>query len=115
MLTLSETVPMFTESYGKTSAWFASVASATFIGNAKDALCRLLQIPFRSGFREWIPKSVSTGSFEDRSNIMSISYLFELPWKTFYIWDILRAQRLSCFVRKTDILGINNGVMKRWG
>jgi hypothetical protein len=35
-------MPMFTEPHGQRSACFASVASATFTGNATDALCRLL-------------------------------------------------------------------------
>jgi hypothetical protein len=67
---------VFTELHGQRSAYFANVALATLTRNAIDALCRLLWISFRPGFHERTPKSVS--SSEDRPNVVSIPYTFEL-------------------------------------
>jgi hypothetical protein len=67
---------MFLELHSKRFAFFAIAASATFTGNAIDALFRLLRISFRPGFHERTPKSVF--SFEDRFYVVSICYSFEL-------------------------------------
>jgi hypothetical protein len=74
--------------------------------NATEALCHLLQISFRPGFRKWTPKPVF--SFEDDSYVIRIPYTFELLWNTRNILDTHRAQRLSLFVRTTVSFEINN-------
>jgi hypothetical protein len=103
---------MFMESHGKRSTCFANVASATFTGNATDALCHLLRISYRPGLRERTPKSVF--SFEDCFYVVSIRYALELLWNTFNIWDIQITQRLFFLIRMTATLWINES-MKLWG
>jgi hypothetical protein len=60
---------MFTEPHGQRSARFANVASATFTGNAIDALCRLLRIEeFGS------EKLLESCNLEDREDVRIFSY-----------------------------------------
>jgi hypothetical protein len=70
-------------------------------------------ISFRPGFHDWTPKSVF--SFDDRPDVVSIPYTFELLWNTLHIWDIHRAQRLLLFIQTIATLGINDRVNETLG
>jgi hypothetical protein len=54
-------------------------------------------------------------SSEDRPDVVSIPYTFELPRNTLHIWDMYRAQRLFFFVQMTAALGINDRVNETLG
>jgi hypothetical protein len=74
------------EPHGQRSACFPNVASATFTGNVIDTLCLLLWISFWPGFHEWTHKSVFYS--EDRPDVISIPYTFELLWNIIHISNI---------------------------
>jgi hypothetical protein len=105
---------MFTEPHGYMSVCFTNAAAATFIGNATDALYRLLWNSFRPGFHVWTPKRMF--SSEDLPNVITIPYTFELLWNTLHIWDIHRAQRRFLLIRTTAKLRIDNRILEdnRW-
>jgi hypothetical protein len=67
---------MFTEQHGQRPACFANVTSATFTGNAIDALCRLLRISFRPSFHKRAPKSIFCS--EDGPDVVTIPYTLKL-------------------------------------
>jgi hypothetical protein len=54
-------------------------------------------------------------SSEDRPDVVSIPYAFELPRNALHIWDVHRAQRLLLFIQTNAALGINDRVNETWG
>jgi hypothetical protein len=75
-MTLYIGMSMFTEPHSHRPACFANVASATFTGNAIDALSHLLQSSFWPSFHKRAPKSVFYS--EDGPNVVTIPYMLKL-------------------------------------
>jgi hypothetical protein len=106
--TLFEIMSTFMEIHGYRSAYFTSLASATFTAKVINTLCCLLQVSFQPGFYEWTPKCVF--SSENRPNVISILYAFELPWNTLLIWDMHRSQVVFFFPPMTTALWVYSEV-----
>jgi hypothetical protein len=54
-------------------------------------------------------------SSEDRLNVLSILYAFELLRKTLHVWDIHRDQRIHLFAQTNGPLRVNNRVNETLG